>query len=151
MRVLFFGPLAHLVEHLFCTQEASGSSPLGSTKSWNLPRQVFCLLGIGKIDTLSSDDGFSGCGVTVTFTIRVRETPGSNPGIPKVGAKRVIDGRASKLLCLRPGFERRSHVALRQASPGRNHTVLLERSEQEYWCELTPNPSIPTISEVISE
>ncbi len=27
-----FGPLAHLVEHLFCTQEASGSNPLGSTK-----------------------------------------------------------------------------------------------------------------------
>lgn len=25
---------------------------------------------------------FSGRGVTVTFTIRVRETPGSNPGVP---------------------------------------------------------------------
>src|SRR5690606_32085740 len=30
--ILGEGPLAHLVERLFCTQEASGSNPLGSTK-----------------------------------------------------------------------------------------------------------------------
>ena len=27
-----YGPVAHLVERLICTEEAGGSSPLGSTK-----------------------------------------------------------------------------------------------------------------------
>lgn len=35
------GPLAHLVEHLFCTQEASGSSPLGSTIRKTPPARCF--------------------------------------------------------------------------------------------------------------
>lgn len=32
MFFVFKGPLAHLVERLFCKEEVSGSSPLGSTR-----------------------------------------------------------------------------------------------------------------------
>ena len=29
--IVIFGPVAHLVEHLICTEEAAGSSPVWST------------------------------------------------------------------------------------------------------------------------
>jgi hypothetical protein len=36
------GPLAHLVERLLCKQEATGSSPVGSTKKdFRKNREVF--------------------------------------------------------------------------------------------------------------
>ena len=49
-----------------------------------------------------------------TDSVRIESLPGSTE-------RSVVLTGASKLLRLRQGLERRSHVALRQASPGRSH------------------------------